>query len=65
MKVICTLCCEEWDASKYVIESTYICPHCQWKIDNNESLIFGKERKRGDKRIHKVRDLFALQTSKR
>lgn len=54
MKVICTLCCKKWDASKYVIESTYICPHCQWKIDRNEPLRLGRRKKHG-KRMSELR----------
>ena len=59
MKVICTLCCVPWEASKYVIESTYVCPHCQWKIDHNEPLKIGRREGR-DKRLYGIRDMFAL-----
>lgn len=38
MKAICTLCNLEWSVSKYVIESTYICPHCDWKIKHGERI---------------------------
>lgn len=44
MKVYCTLCCEEWEASKYVIESTYICPHCDWKIERGVKIKLGRKK---------------------
>lgn len=49
MKVYCTICCEPWGASKYTIESTYVCPHCQKKIDHNEPIRLGRREEKIEK----------------
>ena len=45
MKVYCTICCKEWDASKYIHASSYICPHCDWKIKRNIPIKLGRREK--------------------
>lgn len=52
MKVYCTICSEEWEASKYVIESSYVCPHCDWKIERGINIRLG--RKKSEKHIRRL-----------
>lgn len=47
MKVICTLCCKKWEASKYVIVSEYVCPHCDYRIKRGIPLKLERRKKRG------------------
>lgn len=54
MKMICTICCESWDTSKYNSQSTYICPWCQWKINHNEKIILGRRRRSWKKPVSLV-----------
>lgn len=45
MKVYCTICSKPWGASKHIIKSSYVCPHCSWKMKRNIPIKLGGNRK--------------------
>ena len=59
MKVYCTICSKEWEASKYIHVGSYICPYCDWKIKRNIPIKLGRREGR-DKRLYRIRDMCAL-----
>jgi DNA-directed RNA polymerase subunit M/transcription elongation factor TFIIS len=44
MKVYCTVCSNLWEASKYVIESSYICPKCTSRMRHNKKINLGGKK---------------------
>jgi hypothetical protein len=48
MKVYCTVCSKLWDASKYVIESSYICPKCTSRMRHNKKINLGRKKINAD-----------------